>query len=88
MPVVRSSRPAPARGPAARQGARLLLDVLTPRRLSRGRAAERGPPDPGLAAEVRAAVIKSAARCGDTQIRYATAATIPAAQGRLRDKAA
>jgi hypothetical protein len=25
---------------------------------------------------------------GDTQIRYATAATIPAAQGRLRDKSA
>ena len=75
-------------GLPARQGARLLLDVLTPG--SRG-AARRGAasPDPGLAAEVRAAVIKSAGPQWDTQIRYATATTaIPAARGRLRDKAA
>ena len=67
-------------GLPAREGARLLLDVLTPG--SRG-AARRGAasPDPGLAAEVRAAVIKSAGPQWDTQIRYATATTaIPAGQ--------
>ena len=67
-------------GLPARQGARLLLDVLTPG--SRG-AARRGAArsDPGLAAEVRAAVIKSAGPQWDTQIRYATATTaVPASR--------
>ena len=76
-------------GLPAREGARLLLDVLTPG--SRG-AARRGAasPDPGLAAEVRAAVIKSAGPQWDTQIRYATATTaVHGRKGsRARDKPA
>ena len=88
---LRTGHPArhPHVGLPARQGARLLLDVLTPG--SRG-AARRGAasPDPGLAAEVRAAVIKSAGPQWDTQIRYATATTaVPGRKGsRARDKAA
>ena len=77
-------------GLPARQGARLLLDILTPGG-SRG-AARRGAasPDPGLAAEVRAAVIKAAGPQWDTQIRYATATTAVHGRkgGRARDKPA
>ena len=89
---LRTGHPArhPHAGLPARQGARLLLDVLTPGG-SRG-AVRRGAasPDPGLAAEVRAAVIKSAGPQWDTQIRYATATTaVHGRKGsRARDKPA
>jgi len=65
-----------------------LLDAFTPGHPGpAGRAAARS--DPELAAEIRASVIKSAGPQWDTQIRYATATTaVPAARGRLRDKAA
>ena len=75
-------------GRLARLSSRLLDALTLGGHSGTGRrAAARS--DPELAAEVRASVAKSAGPQWDTQIRYATATTaVPAARGRLRDKAA